>query len=264
MLGYLLLVLRAIYGFRLVSDAHWLGVKAGHGNPRVQKLLDFHNSKVDMVIVTNDNHAKFIESLGGHAAVCEDPLPVLPAPSLPAEALPEKSVFLVCSFDIDEPYEAVFQAFKALKDDGYVLYVSGNYRRARVDPARFPWIRFLGFLPESEYYAYLWSCSVILDLTTLEDCLVCGGYEALAAGKALVLSNTAAIQAYFGAGALTTPNTEAAIGKSVVAAYEKKAELERKAGQWADDSVVKMDQRILHLKAMLSTLASEKNFQRAR
>lgn len=74
----------------------------------------------------------------------------------------------------DEPYEAAFDAFSQLQQAGYTLFVSGNYRRASVDPARFPWVHFLGYVSEQEYYSYLASCALTMDLTVLEDCLLCG------------------------------------------------------------------------------------------
>jgi hypothetical protein len=253
-LGYLLWALRAWYGFKLVSDAHYLGVIAGDGNRLWQRLLDFYNARTDLVIVTNENHAHMLGKLGTRAVVCEDPLPVLPAPSVPDAALPSKSVFLICSFDIDEPYEAVFSAFKALQGQGYVLFVSGNYRRMQVDPARYPWVRFLGFVPEGEYYAYLWSCQVILDLTTHDNCLVCGGYEALVARKALVLSKTIAIAGYFGDAVLLTENTALAIQDSIVAAYAQQTQLEQKAANWVAKNENCMNEKISHLKSTLSGL----------
>jgi glycosyltransferase involved in cell wall biosynthesis len=158
---------------------------------------------------------------------------------------------MICSFDADEPYEAAFEAFSSLHREGYRLYVSGNYKKARIDPSRFPEVRFLGFLPTDEYYAYLRSVSVVLDLTTLEDCLVCGAYEALAAEKPLVVSNTAALSEYFGDAVVLTKNTSDAIRESVLDAFTRRDELAQRARDWVTRNNQYMDERISGLRASL-------------
>jgi glycosyltransferase involved in cell wall biosynthesis len=243
-LGYFLLVLRKWYGFKLASDAHYLGVTAIPHRRSVQRLLNIHNLQVDLVVVTNENQARSLQDLGARTYVCPDPLPQLPVASVPPSALPVKSVFLICSFDVDEPYEAVFEAFAELQSQGYALFVCGNYKKAGVDVSRFPWVKFLGFVPDEEYYAYLRSCAVVVDLTTVEDCLVCGAYEALAARKPLVLSNTAALRDYFGSASVLTENTAAAIQQSVLTAYAQRDDLSRKAEEWVVRNELFMEDRV--------------------
>lgn len=255
-LALLSLALRRWYGFVLVSDAHYFGVRAVRGHRLLQRLLDFYNSRADLVIVTNDAHAKYLASQGSRTHVCPDPLPYLPAPASRTGAVPPKSVFLVCSFDEDEPFLAAFAAFSRLRQRGYTLFVSGNYNKARIDPADFPWVHFLGFVPEEEYYYHLRSCSVIVDLTILEDCLVCGAYEALAVGKALVISKTRTLGAYFGGAAVLTDNTPSAIVESVEQAHAEQYELVRKVTDWVASNEVYMSERITGLRAQLCAFLS--------
>jgi glycosyltransferase involved in cell wall biosynthesis len=251
MLGLLLLGLRRWYRFALVSDAHYVGVRALRGGRLLQSLLDFHNARADLVIVTNERHAAYVAALGGRAYVCPDPLPDLGVwtATLP---VPDKAAFLVCSFERDEPFEAVFRAFSGLPQ--YTLFVSGRYTRAGIDPARFPWVRFLGYVSEQEYYAYLKSCAVIVDLTELEDCLLCGAYEALAARKPLLISHTSALASYFGAAAVLTENTAEQIAANVQRAYAQRGELAQKANQWVAGNEEYMGERIATLKQVLRSL----------
>jgi glycosyltransferase involved in cell wall biosynthesis len=253
-LGFLLLALRRWYGFVLVSDAHYLGVRAMHGHRHLQKFLDFYNSKMDLVIVTNRGQAEYLVTKGCRAYVCPDPLPRLDERAHLAVQLPPKSVFLVCSFDDDEPYQTVFSAFSRLREAGYALFVSGNFRKAKIDPTDFPWVNFLGFVAEAEYYAYLRSCSVIMDLTTLEDCLVCGAYEALAAGKPLVISKTQALGDYFGSAAVLTDNTTEAIVESVERAYSERDDLAQKVTDWIAENQRRMSEQISGLRLRLHSL----------
>lgn len=253
-LGFLLLLLRRWYGFLLVSDAHYVGVRDLHGWPLFQKLLDLHNSHADLVIVTNGGHASYLLGQGCRAYICPDPLPDLSTRGSVPVSVPAKAVFLVCSFETDEPYEAVFAAFARLRDRGYELFVSGNYKRAQIDPARFPWVHFLGYVPEAEYYSYLRSCAVVIDLTTLEDCLVCGAYEAMAAGKPLVLSRTRALTEYFGTAVVLTENTPEAIVANVEQAHSQRLELPRRVADWIAANERYMSERIATLKQQLTTL----------
>jgi len=255
-LALLSLALRRWYGFVLVADAHYLGVRALGGHRLLQRLLDFYNAKADLVIVTNDAHARYLGSRGSLTGVCPDPLPHL-APSS-GVAVPPKAVFLVCSFDVDEPYQVAFAAFSRLRDRGYVLFVSGDYNRVGIDPAEYPWVNLLGFVCEEEYYSYLQSCSVIVNLTTAEDCLVCGAYEAIAAGKALVVSRTRALRDYFGTVAVLTDNTPDAIVQSIELAHAQREVLARKVTDWSVTNEAYMSEQISKLKAQLCALAERR------
>ena len=254
-LAFLLLALRRWFDYALVSDAHYIGVRAMRPNNILQRLLDFYNSKADLIIVTNQGHADYITALGGRSYICPDPVPQLPSLRPTELSLPIKSVLLICSFFDDEPYQEVFAAFARLKDRGFELFVSGNYRKASVDPAQFPWVRFLGFVSYEVYCDYLRSCALIVDLTIAEDCLVCGAYEALAAGQPLVLSGTRALRDYFGSAALLTDNTPVSIAECVERAYAEREQLEVRAGAWVRANEVYMSERIDGLKSALVAAA---------
>jgi glycosyltransferase involved in cell wall biosynthesis len=58
-------------------------------------------------------------------------------------------------------------------------------------------------------------------LTTADDNLVCGGYEAVAAGKPLILSDTHALRALFRRGAVFTNNESAAIARAINTALRR-------------------------------------------
>jgi glycosyltransferase involved in cell wall biosynthesis len=250
-LGFLLLLLRKSYGFKLVSDAHYAGVNAFNEAWLLQRLIDFHNARVDLAVVTNESHARFLSSLGTRAYVCQDPLPDIPKAIDSTPTQGDRSALLICSFDFDEPYLAVFEAFGRLQDDGFKLFVSGNYKKAQTDLSRFPWVHFLGFLPADEYYGYLRSVSMVIDLTTEEDCLVCGAYEALAARKPLIVSRTLALSSYFGDAAVLTENTSEAIRESVLSAFAQRGELAQKAEEWVARNKPYMDERVAGLRALL-------------
>ncbi len=247
-LGILLWAMRRHFGYALVADAHYLGVRSLAGSGLLQRLLDFYNARADLVIVTNEPHARYVRDRGGRAYVCPDPLPQLPAPEPPPRPVPDRSVFLVCSFDADEPYEAVFTAIASLCARGYSLYVSGNHAKASLGSRRLAGVNLLGFVPERQFYAYMRACTLVMDLTTLEDCLVCGAYEALSARKPLIVSDTAALREYFGAAALVTGHAPEEIAASVERAYAEREDLARRADEWCARNEVYLDARVAGLR----------------
>ena len=108
-LAYLLLILRSVFRYALVIDAHYAGIVAPSGYALFQKALDYLNRRADLVIVTNERHCKDIEAIGGRSLVCEDPLPDI-GKYARAASEESKNVVFICSFDIDEPYADVFRA----------------------------------------------------------------------------------------------------------------------------------------------------------
>jgi glycosyltransferase involved in cell wall biosynthesis len=248
-LTYFLLILRPLFGYGLVSDAHYGGIEAYNGSRLFQKALDICNHYADLVIVTNDAHARYVDRVGGKAFVCEDPLPDLPCIS--ENGGNEKTVFFICSFDPDEPFEEVFKAAAMLIPRGYMFCISGNFRRAGLDPERYPGIKFLGYVPEEDFYSHLARSQVVLDLTSNENCLLCGAYEAMAAEKPLVTSDTRALRNYFTHGALFTQHEPESIARCIESAYRDRAALQSQIVEWKGRAVEEHERKIQRLRREL-------------
>jgi len=76
-------------------------------------------------------------------------------------------------------------------------------------------IHFTGFLPEAEFVDLLASSEAVIDLTTWPDCLVCGGYESMALGTPLILSDSPVNRQTFVGGVLYCDNTASGIAEAV-------------------------------------------------
>jgi glycosyltransferase involved in cell wall biosynthesis len=227
----LLLVLRGVFKFTLVIDAHYAGIVAPGESTFFQKTLDYCNRRADLVIVTNAEHGRHVEALGGHSLVCEDPLPDIGKYAV-VTSEESRDVFVICSFDIDEPYADVFRAASILRQEGYVFWVSGDFTRAAISPSDFPHVNFIGYVPEPEFYRRLAGSQVVVDLTVQENCLVCGAYEAMMLEKPLVTSRTLALQRYFTGGTVFVDHQPLAIASGVRLAYEARGELQPKIRHW--------------------------------
>jgi glycosyltransferase involved in cell wall biosynthesis len=249
----LLLLSRPVFGFRLVSDAHHGGIIAATGDRLLQHFLDFVNRHADIVIVTNASHAEHLRRIGGNAFVCPDPLPEIPHDTAVSVGItiPDKSVLFVCTYDVDEPYEAVFEAARLLVTQGFTVYVSGNYRRVGLNPNDVPQVSLLGFVDRTVYDAYLRNVAVVLDLTSCEDCLVCGGYEAMAAETPCVLSETPALTSLFTHGAVFTSHDPGSIAGAVTAAYERREALRAEIVRWTPSHDAAIRQSAAELRCAL-------------
>lgn len=246
LLIYLLIVAKFLFRYKLISDAHYVGIKSCSGNMIYQSILDLCNKIVDLVIVTNIEHQRYVRSIGGNAVVCEDPLPDITNYYVNENEY-TKTVYYICSFDVDEPYNTAFEAAHLLNKDNYRFYVTGNYQRAKIDPSEYDYISFLGYLPTVQYYNNLYSCSVVLDLTNNENCLVCGAYEAMVAEKPLVTSDTISLKNYFTKGTVFTNHNAMDIANAVKRAYQNRNLLKKEIKDWKEDIYNRQNENILNI-----------------
>jgi glycosyltransferase involved in cell wall biosynthesis len=140
------------------------------------------------------------------------------------------NLVLICTYEKDEPFAAVVEAARRL-DPSICFYITGRVSKAPPElVARAPDnVVFTDFLDEVDYVSLLGSCDVVMDLTLMEDCLVCGAYEALSLGKPMILSNTAALRDYFSQGVIYTANDPEALVRAVREALERREQLARDA-----------------------------------
>ena len=183
--------------------------------------------------------------------VCEDPLPDI---SKYAKTVNEESkdVFVISSFDVDEPYYEIFKAANLLKKQGYVFWASGNFRKVGIRPSDWAGVRFLGYLPEPEFYTSLGQSQIVIDLTEQENCLVCGAYEAMMLEKPLVASKTRAMQSYFNSGTVFVDHRAQAIADGVRRAHENRRELKLQIKDWKRRAAITNARKIEAIRAFLN------------
>lgn len=214
--------LKPAFRYQLVVDRH-SNFKLATLSSRSPEMRLFHLlsrwtvRKADLTIVTNDTLRKLVEEWGGRACVLPDRLPALEAPA-PPRATPGRSLtaVFVAGYGPDEPLPAVAEAARLLKGKASIL-VTGDYRRGGVDPSRWPALQFTGFLSEQEYVKLLSDCDVVIALTREDLILNCAGYEAVALGKPLVLSDTPTLRAYFREAAHYVRDDPAALAAAIEA-----------------------------------------------
>ncbi len=214
-LASLVLALRPFLRFRVVVDAHNSGLMPYDGQHAIlTRLAVVVQRRADITIVSNEGLRRSVEANGGRPFVLPDRIPDLGPVAAPTLA-GRYNILFVCSYAADEPYEAVFLAARLLPPD-VVIYVTGNHRKAGVDPTDAPLnLKMTGFVTDEEYCGLLHAVDVVMDLTSREYCLVCGAYEAVSVGRPLILSNTETNRRYFNRGCVYTDHDPESIATAI-------------------------------------------------
>ena len=241
---------KKLFKIFLVVDEHNAGLFPLEGKSRflnwVARLVVKESS---LVIVTNENLKRTCEEWGGNAYVMPDPIPRFGNSVGKLTQYWNDSEHLrflfICSWAEDEPYQELLLAAKKFSTDKVRFIVSGNYKN-KVDPHDWPSIDFIGFIPRENYLRELELCDAVIVLTTRKDCLNCGAYEAIAAGKPGLLSDSSSLRRHFNKGFIFTNNTSEDIYlkiNSLIENYESlysslsvlKEELDKKTVMQADE-----------------------------
>lgn len=193
------------------------------------KLLNYFTIKsADLTIVTNEYLSMIVKRMKGNPFVLPDMVPELKATRIvPLNG--EYNIFLIASFNTDEPIEEVLEAMKKIDRYNIHLYVSGNHRKLKETtrkqaPCN---VTFTGFLSEQEFINMLFSVDVVMVLTTADYCMLCGCYEAVSAGKPLITSQKSVLVDYF-EGACFVDNTTEGILKGIEEVMDNLGKYQRK------------------------------------
>lgn len=218
-----------------VIDAHNAGIFPFSGRrqwhsrllrPLMQRLVHHVMRTASLTLVSNPALQAYIEGVGGQAFVLPDPLPRFTASRRKAGANAVPQILFICTWANDEPYAEVIEAAARLGPQ-VQIHITGNSKGRELESGReLPEnIVLTGFVPEEEFVRLLHECDLVMDLTTLENCLVCGAYESVAAGTPLLLSDTQALRDYFYKGVVFTANNAASIAAAVELAVAQQQEL---------------------------------------
>jgi hypothetical protein len=203
-------LLKPLLGYTLIVDAHSDALTPD--KPILQRfyfLYQWIHRRADVIVVTNDNVVPIVQQSGGRTFVLPDRL--FEPPALEPKPLRSKhNLAFVCSFDVDEPYAEVFEAFKDAKET--TLYVTGRAPQQVLERYEaYPTLVFTGYTPLDDYLTLLRSVDGILALTTRENSTLCAANEAVSFAKPMMISNGAYLKSYFTRGTVYTANNRAAI-----------------------------------------------------
>ena len=210
-----------LFKLPVVVDAHNSGVFPFGGKYHwATSLCNLINKNAAYVIVTNPSLKQHVENNGGNCVILPDPIPEIKmVKNVKRENDGVFKVLFVCTWSPDEPFHEVIKAARQL-DNTIKIFITGNSQRAQnnLQPDLPENIELTGYLPDDEYENMLSKVDVVMDLTTFDDCLVCGAYESVAAEKPIILSNNTASRAYFNMGVVHVANSEEDIVRGIIEA----------------------------------------------
>ncbi|WP_203141135.1 glycosyltransferase [Marinobacter mangrovi] len=228
-LSVFLVLLRPFHKARLIMDTHNAGVYPLEGRNRILSWISYWLSrKVDLSIVTNEYLAKEVKRRRGSSYVLTDPIPKFPKYSRSSNELPEEVyVVLVCTWADDEPYMEVISAAKILEEYDVNIHITGKPPKHVLEMSKPKNVVLEGFVSHEEYLALISDATLLIDLTSRENCLVCGAYEAAAVGTPCIISETDISKKVFKDGYLYTSNSAADIARKIVIGLERNSELRK-------------------------------------
>lgn len=254
-LAFVASVAKFIFKYYLVVDRHTnfrLG-KSIFVNPVHMLYMFFSNFSLrhaDLTIVTNGYLKKVVEDKGGRGFILEDKLPTFD--KVMKRPLQGKfNVVFICTYANDEPYKKVVRS-ATLLPVSICIYITGKVPKALRQSDLSANIILTGYLPEQEYANLLFSADVIMDFTTLDWCLVCGGYEAVSLGKPFITSDTVALRELFGDAAIYSNHNPLNIAACVKKAQNMHCFYKKRVETYRGDFLRRWNRSFSDLQKMLS------------
>jgi hypothetical protein len=235
-------LLAPILRLRVVMDAHNEAVQPfTHDSQFMRWLVRFTIRRAYLVIVTNDELATVISASGGRSYVLPDAIPTPPAHTAPDSSARVPSALIICTYALDEPLAVYVDTARRLQDSvEFRLTGRPDERALGMLRNATPNLKVLGFLAHAEYWEELVRSNTVIDLTLKPNCLVCGAYEAIGAGKSPILSEGVSNARTFGEIATLVANSSDDLARAVIYALAnpKRQEVaefrERYMSEWRD------------------------------
>lgn len=241
----------------VVLDTHNGGVEPLVGGAVADVLATVLARGADVLVVHNDDMVASVERRGGTPFVLPDPVPELSTTDGPTK-LPafdgRANVFYVCTYDLDEPYLEVMRAGRLLPPDVHV-YVSGRKSELITTKDPPPNVIPTGFLSEADYARAIRKADVVMALTTLDRCALCGAYEAVSVGKPMVLTGTKTLRGIFSKGVVYTENRAEDIARAIEEAVRRKEELSAEVVALKGDLEARWDERLRGFEGLVEGLS---------
>jgi glycosyltransferase involved in cell wall biosynthesis len=239
---------------KVIVDEHNAGLFPLDGKNRLLNIIaNFIVRRADLVIVTNIALYDYCKKLGGEPIIVPDPLPELPT----SEIAPKKDVpfqiFFICTWASDEPIQEVMEACSYFSENDIKVLVTGKPKgmSQKETPAC---VQLTGFISKEDYFEYLMLSDAVVVLTKRENCLNCGAYEAVSAGKPGILSNTEALRTYFNKGFLYVDNTADDIRHKLIELKDNRNLLKKEVKSLKSELKEKSGQRMKNLEKTVEAL----------
>jgi glycosyltransferase involved in cell wall biosynthesis len=198
---------------KVVLDAH----SAAFMHPRWRRFQWLQGTlcrRAATTLVHNDRIAGFVHAAGGHATLVPD-VPIRFSRVETFQRPPEFTIAVVCSFNYDEPVDAILAAAATLPDVRF--FITGNPTHLRPDlrnglPVN---ATLTGFISTAAYGGLLQGVDAVMTLTTRDHTMLRGAYEAIYQGTPVIVSDWPILRAAFDEGAAHVRNDAEGIAEGI-------------------------------------------------
>jgi hypothetical protein len=228
--SYLLLLLLYVYkilkrrNLILVVDCHTKALRrkaTGIFNYIFWPLKKLSFEAADLSIISNEGLAKDIKKLHNNFIILPDMIPQI-------ESINSKSSFrgdycvYISSFAVDEPFDEMLKVSELLKRKLELYWTGKIPTMIEKYISDYSNIHFTDYLKVDEYYNLIGNAKCLIALTTEEDCLQSGAYEAISVEVPVVISDTYSLKQFFGSAAVYTNNDSNSIYNAILNAINMK------------------------------------------
>ena|GEM_PF-580119 len=213
------------HGVPIVLDTHpgGFGAQGDRVSERLQAPHRWLASRVDASMVTDEHWVALLESWGGRGIIVHEAPPTWTVePAGPITGRPR--ILFVGTFGGDEPIDVLFAAARLVP--ALDLHVTGDPRRCpaalRDDVPEN--VTLTGFLQQDAFSAAVEDADVIVTLSTEPTSVMRAAYEAIYAGRPLVLSDWPGLRRLFPS-AVRVANEPAALAQGLERAVAERDQL---------------------------------------
>ena len=163
---------------------------------------------------TNIAHKNIVESWGGRSIIVAD-IPICVESVAYQHGIIHPYLAVATSYAFDEPISEIFQAAQQLPEIAF--YLTGNYRKlpSMIVQTKPENVYFTGFTPYPEYLGLLQKALGVIVLTTRDNTMQRGAYEALSLGTPIITSDFQVLRDSFADAAIYVDNTPSGITMAV-------------------------------------------------
>ncbi len=159
-------------------------------------------------------------------------------------------ILFVCSFDLDEPIDAIINTIERTPDYNFVITADPKKlpvsQRQRLEAC--PNLRLTGFLSTEEYHETLCSSTAAIALTNMVATQQSGACEALSSNTPLIATRSTLSEKLFGDWAILVDNTADSIAAGIRELSTASMDLEMKRKDWnnsVNSGVTKVKSEVL-------------------
>ncbi len=245
-----------IFGKKVIPDIHTAGFLDYDYFP-ADLLSHFLWNHAHRILLHNSEAGKYVAEkypdLSGKIVILEDPIPHIEVAAQTRDTDKLMCTF-ICRFSNDEPFREFLEAAKLIPEIDF--YITGNVEKIPSLKQEYNQtnIHFTGFLSDSDYFKQLANSDLLIALTTRPYTLMSAGYEALALGKPLIVTDSEALRQYYLDNVMYSENDMESIRASLTIAVQNLPHITQKMGVYRQ---IKQDQWRNRVNEFLTGIATD-------